>query len=222
MGYIYGTCARKLYYINQYKEVGFTPQEIRAMQLGREKHIEIQLYMKEKYPDMKFESEYRQIRTIPEIFGIHQVGAKLDLFSPLIPETIPEQSLGIEIKYMYSKKAYYQIAIEKFVFPNTRFRVFQYLNFESQFPDLQKDTMISVKADLEMATVYVARIITALNFKPPRFPDAKFAHPTCRNCIYRQRCYSETDLITWGQFRNASQYAISRLSKTPIPNLPPQ
>lgn len=215
MGYIYGRCARLLYYTNQDKIVQFTEQEMKAMQLGKAEHIKIQNYMKEKFPHMNFSSEVLGITQIPNIFGITQIGAKLDLYS--------DQNLAIEIKYMYSRKAYYQIAIEKFVWRQCQFQVFQYMNYENPDPFIQNhQTLINVKADLEMATVFVGRILTALNFKPPRFPKATKDHYICRSCYYRKKCYEESE-VTWLDFKNASQWAIDRLhSSPPRQTFPPQ
>lgn len=204
MGYIYGTCARKLFYCNKYGKVAFTQSELDYMQEGTDKHSEIQTKTIESNPEMEFIAEYSKSMPIFETFGIEQVATKLDLYSESF-------RLAIEIKMMYSRKAYYQIAIEKFVFPEARFEMIQYA-----YDEYDSNYNIPLKADLKMSKVFVGRILTALNYKPPRFPKATYGNPTCKNCLYREKCYSESS-IDWPTFKILSQHAIERV----INNSPP-
>lgn len=195
-GYIYGTCARKLFYANETKKVGFTKQELQFMEDGTSMHKEKQDQMIRDNPDMSFEAEKYTRRDLPEpVLGIESIRAKLDLYSEAA-------LLAIEIKMMYSKKAYYQISIEKFVNPKLRFEMLQYA-----YPEYDPNYILKLKADYEMSKVYVGRIITALTVKPPRFPDSKYSHPTCAHCLYRERCYTESS-ISWELYKLLSQHAI--------------
>ena len=91
IGYIYGECARKLWYMSNTNQEGFTKQDIDAMNFGTEKHKEIQ---ENKFPKMLH--EYHRERSIPEIYGVNLVGATYDCIN---------DKMIIEIKPRYTRKS---------------------------------------------------------------------------------------------------------------------
>jgi CRISPR/Cas system-associated exonuclease Cas4 (RecB family) len=211
IGYIYGICARKLWYsINENRE-GFTEQEINAMDTGTEKHRQIQQM---KYPNMIHEKHID--REIPEIYGVNRVGATFDCI---------DINRVVEIKPIYNRQAYYQTLIEKFVMPKLPIFIYSYV-YDKEF---------LLKTDLKKVIIYIGRILTAMYLKPPRFPNAFYNCNTCKKCIFRERCYSENtgdfDKITsdihinatlsreqWNLFGPYTNYAINKLADGILPN----
>ena len=72
-----------------------------------------------------------------------------------------------------------------------------------------------------MAKVYAGRIITSLYHMPPRFPNARYAHPTCSHCMFREECYGQTldvsndtisEIDAWESFKQTSQSYIEDVS----------
>lgn len=226
MGYTYGKCARQLHYNNKTGKVGFTPKEMQMMESGTKIHEIIEKYLKKIWIDFNIENEVKRSFDIVLPDGsLFVIGAKPDLLVTLSLESSANaryeressekeiQKILIEIKYIYSRSAYYQTLIEKLVFPETRVMCFQYGNLNK--PAFAKNILIPLKADYDMSVVYAGRIITALYNLPPRFPNAHANHPVCNKCIHKEECYQDlTDYSIanqhdmWNDFKRLSQIYI--------------
>jgi len=228
--YLYGICARKLWYsVNENRE-GFTNAEINAMNYGTNKHREIQ---RTKYNWCMHEKHLT--RTIPEINGVKEIGATIDVldwkckegstgshqidlkYNPPYCNTHQFQfqyTKIIEIKPKYSRMAYYQTLVERFVRPKLPIFMYSYV-MDKEFP---------LKADYEMSVVYIGRILTAMMIKPPRVPFAKHNKEPCSKCLFRERCYSETsgdfdpvmldNKSQWNKYKPLTDDAIIKLQKS--------
>ena len=211
MGYTYGKCARQLHYNNKFGKVGFTQSEIKMMQRGTEIHEIIEKYLQKIWRNMSIESEVKRSFDMVLPDGTRFIiGAKPDLIVDVIDENEGLQKVLIEIKYIYSRFAYYQTLIERLVFPECIVKCFQYGNLNK--PAFAKNLLIPLKADYEMSIVYAGRIITSLYHLPPRFPNANANHPLCNKCIHKEVCYSDSsdlDIGTqhdkWNEFKSLSQ-----------------
>lgn len=203
MGYTYGKCARQLHYNNKFGKVGFTQSEITMMEKGTQIHKEVESWLHNNLPNSIIETEVKRSFNITLPDGsLFIIGAKVD--------AIVNNDTLIEIKYLYSRSAYYQILIEKLVFSEMSIKCFQYGNLRK--PAFIKNILIPIKADYEMSIVYAGRIITSLYHLPPRFPNAHANHPVCNKCIHKEVCYSDSsdlDIGTqhdkWNEFKSLSQ-----------------
>jgi CRISPR/Cas system-associated exonuclease Cas4 (RecB family) len=169
VGYLYGTCARRLFYACRDNKIDVPPQQVFTD--GINKHREIQ---STKYPDMKH--EYYIQRSIPTINGVDRVGVTYD--------NIDSQRI-VEIKPRYSYKhnsmpAYVQTLIEKFVMPELPIFVYAYLD----------DQEFQIKADYEKSKVYIARILTAIKDIPPKIPNADKILRPCSECAFKEECWN--------------------------------
>lgn len=198
-GYVYGKCPRQLHYASKEGQIGFNPDEIKAMHWGKENHLIIQNWLGREFPEKNFRFEQHYEREINPVGGINTIGATYDVVG---------HKMAIEIKPLYSIKAYVQIKIQAFVNPTWEYFVFQYLNVV--WKKSIREIMFKVKSGTEKDSIYIARIITALNNRPPRFPFASKTHPVCKSCLFNQRCYDDSQM-TWETFRNISQSYISKL-----------
>lgn len=180
IGYMYGQCARKLWYSVNENKVGFSPQEIKTMQFGLAKHKEIE---ESKFPE--YLHEYHIEREIPEILGVTKIGATLDCISimPDFQQYNLHYAKIIEIKPRYTRYAYFQTLIERFVCPTIPIFIYDYT----------KDRLFPLKADYKMSIIYLGRMITALRIKPPRVPYSQYNKAPCNTCLFRERCYSEPE-----------------------------
>jgi hypothetical protein len=212
MGYMYGKCSRQLYYNNESGKVGFTENEMKQMEKGTSIHNTVEQWLKNIWPDMAIEPEVKRYFPIRLPDGTpFIIGAKADAIVHWHPNAQSEYlKTLIEIKYIYSRMAYYQTLIEKLVFSEMNVMCFQYGNLGK--PQFAKNVLIPLKADLNMAMVYAGRIITSLYHMPPRFPDAHFNHPVCNKCIHKDKCYNDTldlDIASehdaWNTFKVQSQ-----------------
>lgn len=231
MGYLYGKCARQLHYANKYGKVSFIESEIKAMETGKDIHNIVEKWFKAQWPDASIDNEVKRSFNI-EINGQpFLIGAKADLIAYWHPNLRHDyQRTLIEIKYLYGRKAYYQILIEKLVFQDCAIQCFQYGNLDK--PKFANQLLIPIKADINMAIVYAGRIITALYNEPPRFPNASYANPVCRSCMYREQCYSnleqyQSDLAKtldentkWDRFKMQSQPYIDSVRSIVKSNTP--
>ena len=203
MGYTYGKCARQLHYNNKFGKVGFTQSDITMMEKGTQIHKEVESWLHNNLPNSIIETEVKRSFNITLPDGsLFIIGAKVD--------AIVNNDTLIEIKYLYSRSAYYQILIEKLVFSEMSIKCFQYGNLRK--PAFIKNILIPIKADYEMSIVYAGRIITSLYHLPPRFPNAHANHPVCNKCIHKEVCYSDSsdlDIGTqhdkWNEFKSLSQ-----------------
>ena len=228
MGYTYGKCSRQLFYANRDGVNAFTSKEKDAMETGKDTHDIVERWFVNTYPDASIEPEVKRSFYIRLHTGeLFVIGAKADLLVHWHPNLQPShnQSL-IEIKYLYGRKAYYQTLIEKLVFatkqdPQIGVSCFQYGNLNK--PQFHNQLLIPLKADLNMAKVYAGRIITSLYHMPPRFPNARYAHPTCSHCMFREECYGQTldttvgdsviaEIDGWERFKRLSQSYIEDVS----------
>lgn len=228
MGYIYGHCARQLYYTNKYGYNGFTKRDVEMMDAGIEMHEKVEEWFRINYPDLSIEREVKKSFGVEFNGAPFIIGAKADLIAHLHPN-LQRQGMPpslIEIKYLYGRAAYYQTLIEKLVFftrydPNIMVKCFQYGNLGK--PQFHNQLLIPLKADIDMAIVYAGRIITSLYNMPPRFPKAYYSHPTCAKCMHRELCYTETldtdlaqivsDLDGWDRFKRLSQPYIDTIKR---------
>ena len=235
MGYTYGKCARQLHYNNKFGKVGFTPKEMKMMQSGTAIHETVESYLKKIWIDMNVENEVKRSFDIVLQDGTRFIiGAKPDL---LVHWTDRQdeglQKILIEIKYIYSRFAYYQTLIERLVFPEFRVMCFQYGNLlnlarleakgslsKSNNDFYHKHILIPLKADYEMSIVYAGRIITSLYHLPPRFPNAHANHPVCGKCIHKEVCYSDLADFSigaqhdqWNEFKSLTQPYIDSVRK---------
>ena len=210
MGYTYGKCSRQLHYNNKFGKVGFTQQDINMMKRGTEIHTVVESYLKNIWSNFDIENEVKKSFDIVLPDGTRFIiGAKPDLLIHFTDNDEGLQKILIEIKYIYSRSAYYQTLIERLVFPEFRVMCFQYGNLNK--PQFAKNIIIPLKADYEMSIVYAGRIITALYHLPPRFPLAHVNHPVCNKCIHKEVCYLTPDLDigqqhdAWNEFKSFSQ-----------------
>lgn len=211
LGYQYGKCSRQLHYNNKYRVVGFTPSEIKMMEKGTQIHETVESYLKKIWFDMNVENEIKRSFDIVLPDGTRFIiGAKPDLLVHFTGNDEGLQKVLIEIKYIYSRFAYYQTLIERLVFPEFRVMCFQYGNLNK--PQFAKNLLIPLKADYEMSIVYAGRIITSLYHLPPRFPNAHANHPVCAKCIHKEVCYSDLGDFSigaqhdqWNEFKSLSQ-----------------
>lgn len=218
MGYTYGKCARQLYYNNKTGRIGFTPKEMQMMENGTKIHESVETYLKKIWYHMNVENEVKRSFNIVLPDGtLFVIGAKPDLIVNFNDLDFEEyRRVLIEIKYIYSRFAYYQTLIEKLVFPEMKVMCFQYGNLNK--PQFAKNVLIPLKADFEMAIVYAGRIITSLYHIPPRFPNAHANHPVCNKCIHKEECYQDlTDYSIanqhdmWNEFKRLSQIYIDSI-----------
>ena len=223
MGYTYGKCSRQLHYANKYGKISFMESEIDAMETGKDVHNTVETWFESQWPDASIDSEVKRSFVV-EINGQpFVIGAKADLIAYWHPNLKHDhQKTLIEIKYLYGRKAYYQTLIEKLVFNDMRVMCFQYGNLgKSNFAN---QLLIPLKADINMAIVYAGRIITSLYHMPPRFPNATYANPVCRSCMYREQCYSNLDLDivgqhdAWNLYKVQSQPYIDAIRNIVAPN----
>ena len=168
VGWIYGTCARRLYYACRDNIIDVPPQQVFTD--GINKHKEIQ---ETKYPNMKH--EYYISRDIPTINGVNQVGVTYD--------NIDAQRI-VEIKPRYSFKgnsmpAYVQTLLERFVTPDLPIFVYAY----------RDDQEFQIKADYEKSKIYIARILTAIKNLPPKIPNAEIQKRPCSECAFQKECW---------------------------------
>lgn len=169
VGYLYGTCARRLYYACRDNVIDVPPKEV--FQNGIDKHKEIQ---RSKYPEMEHES-YRE-RAIPMINGVNRVGVTYDNI---------DSSRIVEIKPRYSFKgnsmpAYVQTLIERFVSPSLPIFIYSY----------RDDQEFQIKADYEKSRIYIARILTAIKQIPPKIPNADRMKRPCSECAFQEECWN--------------------------------
>ena len=170
---------------------------------GTQIHKEVEEWLHNNLPNTIIETEVKRSFNITLPDGsLFIIGAKVD--------AIVNNDTLIEIKYLYSRSAYYQILIEKLVFSEMSIKCFQYGNLRK--PAFIKNILIPIKADYEMSIVYAGRIITSLYHLPPRFPNAHANHPVCNKCIHKEVCYSDSsdlDIGTqhdkWNEFKSLSQ-----------------
>lgn len=191
-GYMYAKCPRQLHYASKFGEMGYTLAEIKAMNWGTENHGVVKSWLSASFPEKEFKFEQHYERELPETIGnIDKIGATYDVTS---------HHMAIEIKPKYTIKAYTQIRVEAFVNPSWNFYVFEYIKLAISKGKIRlSDFLFPVQTGTEKDAVYVARIITALNHTPPRFPDAQPEHPICQTCLYKDRCYSTGDM-SWNTF----------------------
>jgi hypothetical protein len=176
IGYLYGICARLLWYVIENNQVQYTQSTINGFAYGTAKHREIQ---QSKFPEMLH--EHHVSRMIPEIYGIQEIGATYDCYDDGTLQIKSEPRI-IEIKPKYSRNAYYQTLIERFVSPSIPIFMYSYV----------QDKLFPLKADYAMSIIYVGHMITALRSKPPRFPYADPKKQPCSTCLYKQKCYNES------------------------------
>lgn len=178
---MYGECARKLWYAINENKLAFTQQDIDTMNKGTQKHIEVENNI---YPDTLH--EHKVSRSIPTIFGIREIGSTIDCAEIKSKEDyelthIPEITRIIEIKPKYTRMAYYQTLITRFILPDIPIFIYDYIR-KREFP---------LKADYNMSIVYLGRIITAIHIKPPKVPYAQYSKAPCNKCLFRTRCWTE-------------------------------
>ena len=198
-GFMYAVCARQLHYASETGKMGYTMQAIKAMQWGTDNHSIIKDWLSKNVPNHNFRFEQHYEREINSVGGIDLIGATYDVVS---------HKMAIEIKPKYSLKAYIQIRVQAFVNPTWDFYVFQYMDLFSKKPI--RSILFPVQTGTEKDIAYVARIITALNHKPPRFPTANESNPVCRSCIFFDRCYSESE-SNWNTFGQIAKLYLSKL-----------
>jgi len=176
IGWLYGLCARQLHYSYQFGLTVKSQSDIDAMNYGIEKHKEIQ----EKWlaTNDNWIAEMGSIsRILPSDnkFGLpDHLTCSLDLVN------LKEKSV-IEIKPMYDRKAYIQTLLQKYLFKDFKFHCLEYLT----------DNLIPLKADYNMARIYLIRVLTSLIELPPRFPNSNYNHSVCLSCPFREICYSD-------------------------------
>lgn len=222
-GYLYGKCARQLHYAFQNNKVSFTKQDKENMEWGKKNHRMIQDFLVREFPEYQFEIEKRFVRMLPidgELGGITRIQATIDAYGIDMGDS-EHQNFILEIKPMYSKKAYYQCMVQRIVLPNDPIVIFEYAgNFYKQLFKKKDGTLnipkpqprfVRIKADYEMSIIYVGRMITSLFVKPPRFPKASYSHATCKGCMYREQCYRHEETETWESFRKSTEPFILRL-----------
>lgn len=189
-GYIYGICARQLYYNVKYNKVGYTKKTLESFGYGTKKHHEVE---KTIFPNMEHELHIE--RNVNTVFGIERIGATLDCI---------DDKKVIEIKPYYSRMAYVQTLIEKYVCPDHDFFIYDY----------HKERLFPIKANLDMAIVYIGRIITAMNRLPPKIPNANYSKEPCKSCIFRKECYETNDKETWETWKRHTTIPIRILQNT--------
>ncbi len=211
--YTYGKCARLLYYTNQYKKILYTKRDWSNINRGDDVHNALE--------DMICKQDTGWIREmdanveIPEINGIKYVGTHTDLRN---------SSTVIEIKPVYTRMAYYQTLLQRFVFPHKTFFVLEYAkglmseDFRVILDSNWKRHLLPIKADYRTALVYVGRILTSLEIRPPRIPDGIPVENPCKSCLYLDLCYQETD-STWESFNQATELNIQKLADAFVMNL---
>lgn len=192
IGYMYGRCARQLHYSVLNNVISFSKQDIKSMNYGTSMHQKIQ---KEKFPNMLHEHYVERI--IPTIYGINRIGATIDCY---------DDTRVIEIKPKYSRMAYYQTLIERFVCPDKPILMYSYI-YDKLFP---------LKADYKMSIIYIGRILTSLVHKPPRVPNSDKRLEPCKSCMFKDKCYSENDYVdsgkqSWNKYKPLTDFAINKL-----------
>lgn len=211
--YTYGKCARLLFYTNQFKKILYTQRDWSNINRGDNVHNALE--------DMICKNDKGWIREkdanceIPEINGIKYVGTHTDLRN---------STTVIEIKPVYTRMAYYQTLIQRFVFPHKQFYVLEYAkglmseDFRVILDSNWKRHLLPIKADYRTALVYVGRILTALEIKPPRVPNGTTDTSPCKYCLYLDICWQEPE-ITWNEFKTLTEPNIQKLADAFMVNL---
>lgn len=204
--YTYGKCARLLYYTNKYKKILYTQRDWSNINRGDFMHNTIE--------DMICNESKEWIREqdanveIPEINGIKYIGTHTDLRN---------SSTVIEIKPIYTRMAYYQTLLQRFVFPHKKFYILEYAkgimseDGKHIIDSNWKKYLVPLKTDYRMSLIYVGRILTSLEIQPPRLPNATVDTSPCKYCLYLDLCWQEPD-STWESFKEQSEHNIQMLA----------
>jgi hypothetical protein len=166
-------CARKLFYDNQrgFRTISKELQEL--FTTGKQEHVRMKVLVQKKY--LAYAVEFESPFTTK--IGNYVLHGHADC-------TILSLNKIIEIKPKYGLGAYNQTLMYRLLVPeHYEICIAEYKNGYTEFP---------LKADLTMAKVYFARLVTAskiLSPRLPKYPDAFM----CKNCDIKDQCDKDKD-----------------------------
>ncbi len=171
-GYNYMQCARKLFYDKQRGFRTISPDLQKMFQDGKAQHDKVKALLKIKYPKAIFEFSFT--KTI----GTYILHGHADC-------TLTDKMNIIEIKGSYSKGAYMQTLMYRLLAPDYEISIVEYINKEGF-------RIFPLKADLTIAKVYFARLVTASKILAPRLPKYPNCF-ACNNCDVKDQCDKDKD-----------------------------
>ena len=182
-GWVYGKCARFLHYCLEAKIQPFTPKQIELMKLGKETHIYWQNYFKKTNPTLQDE-----IHKTIDVLG-KALSGHLDLAN---------DEYAIEIKPNYDFSEYVQTLLYKYLHPTLDFYIWAYIPLK----------LFQIKADLNMAKIYLARVFLCYHFRPPKLPLQM--RGKCKDCYFKAVCDNH-GVGDWKQWKRMVDRVIPKL-----------
>lgn len=174
--YQYMQCARKLYYDKTRGYRVISPELQELFTKGKQEHDRVKKELSIKYKNIHFEQSFtKQVNQY--ILHGH--------CDAIVYDWIGSYNWNlIEIKPKYGLGAYNQTLMYKLLAPEYHIHIAEYKDNSLQiFP---------LKADINMAKVYFARLVTASKILAPRLPKYPDTF-NCRNCDVKDQCTKDSD-----------------------------
>jgi CRISPR/Cas system-associated exonuclease Cas4 (RecB family) len=168
--YQYMQCARKLFYDKQRGFRTVSPELQGMFTKGKQEHDKVKALLKIKFKNIQFEQAFtKKISN----YILHGHADSI--------VTNQEPNLLIEIKGLYRKGAYMQTLMYRLLAPD-------YIDiYLAEYINKKGLNIFPLQADLTMAKVYFARLVTASKILAPRLPKYPDAF-NCKNCDVKDQC----------------------------------